>query len=108
MQILATIFCMGSHGDLQRLAVLPWPSSCLWGAVLLALEVLESAGAHCRLPIRRDFVTSITLGVLFVRYTPLCHVLPNPSSTVRFTKILSIHGNLSRRGALALHFWGKR
>jgi hypothetical protein len=32
----------------------------------------------------------------------------DPSSTVRFTKILSIHGNLSRRDALALHFWGKR
>ena len=32
----------------------------------------------------------------------------DPSSTVRFTKILSIHGNLSRRGALALHFWDKR
>ena len=32
----------------------------------------------------------------------------DPSSTARFTKILSIHGNLSRRDALALHFWGKR
>jgi hypothetical protein len=28
----------------------------------------------------------------------------DPSSTVRFTKILSIRGNLPRRGALALHF----
>jgi hypothetical protein len=39
---------------------------------------------------------------------PAAVVHRDPSSTVRFTKILSIHGNLSRRDALALHFWGKR
>ena len=50
------------------------------------------------------FTSRLLLAWIFVHEGAFLATNLDPSSTVRFTKILSIHGNLPRRGALALHF----